>query len=116
MTYFEFEEDTRLSDVLSGWVVCRFHNYESERFIEFAVDYKTYLNSKNKFVKLLLDNHRTLTPHQKSLIKDFRELFEADLRHNFSIDVVQQRQVSILQTFAVAGIIDQADIKSYLIT
>jgi len=116
LTYFEFEEDTRLSDVLSGWVVCRFHNYESERFIEFAVDYKTYLNSKNKFVKLLLDNHRTLTPHQKSLIKDFRELFEADLRHNFSIDVVQQRQVSILQTFAVAGIIDQADIKSYLIT
>jgi hypothetical protein len=116
LTYFKFEKDTRLSDVLPGWDVCRFHNYESSRFIEFRVDYRTYLNGKNKFVRLLLDNHQTLTTQQKSRIRDFCELFEADLRGNFSIDVVQNRQISILETFKLAGIIDEADMGSFLIT
>jgi hypothetical protein len=114
--YFKFKEDMRLSDVLPGWIVCKFHNYESAKFIEFAVEYRKYLNAENKFVKLLLDNHKTLTSIQKSLIKDFCKLFEADLQQNFSMDIVQKRQISILETFESEAIIDEAEIESFLIT
>lgn len=117
LTRFQFKLDKRLDDVvLSTWRICRFSNYDSHRFIEFTSSYTTYLNSENRFIKLLLENSERLTRRQKLLIKDFCEKFEADLRENLALEAIQERQIALLQTFVSAGSIEPKDIGSYLIT
>jgi hypothetical protein len=117
LTRFEFELDKRLDDVvLTTWRVCRFSNYDSHRFIEFTSSYTTYLNSENRFIRLLLENHKRLTRRQKLLIKDFCDKFEADLRENLALEAIQERQIAVLETFVSARSIQQKDIGSYLIT
>jgi hypothetical protein len=120
LEYFEFEQDDQLRNVLpSTWVVCRFSNYDSDRFIEFEFKGRTYLNINNRFVKLLTENCQKLNPQQKELanvlIRAFCESFEAALRDGKVSDVIQRNQGAILDIFESAGLIPRDSLNSFLI-
>jgi len=120
LEYFEIEKGEQLGSVLPpSWIICTFSNYDSDRFIEFEFEGQKYLNDKNRFVKLLTENHQKLNWEQKELFslrfRKFCESCEAALRNRKVSDAIQQNQLAVLEIFVSAGLLPRNRMTSYLI-
>jgi len=120
LDYFDIEKGEQLGRALpDSWIICKFHNYDSDRFYEFECEGLKYLNEKNRFIKLLAENHQKLNPQPRKLfdvlVRAFFESFEAAMRDGKVSDIIQQNQVPILDIFVSAGIIARDSVASYLI-
>ena len=94
------------------WMLARFKKYKTSKFMEFLNP--TILNRDNLFIDLLIKNKDIIKGDKKIALEGFFRTLKHDLKNN--PDRILSKQREILKWFIDAKLINEHELKNYILT